>query len=57
MSGPDESDYLSDDRGNRQRTTVDVDGRQWQFNAQPGHVRSARAFLIRKRSVTQVHGA
>jgi hypothetical protein len=41
---------LSDDRGNRQRTTVDVDGRQRQFNAQPEQVRSARAFLIRKHS-------
>jgi hypothetical protein len=36
---------------------VDVDGQQRQFNDQPEHVRSVRAFLIRKRSVVQVHVA
>jgi len=35
------SDQLSDDRGSRQRTTVDVDGRQGQFNVQPEQVGGA----------------
>jgi hypothetical protein len=49
------SDQLSDDRGNRQRTPVDIDGRRKQFNHQSKHVRSARAFLIRKTSLVQGH--
>jgi hypothetical protein len=32
------SDYLSDDRGNRQRIMVDVDGWPKQFNDQSEHV-------------------